>query len=93
MLTRMAAVRWTLSLSQLHNTQEKMMTTERELTLADLKEGDVFELVEGQFHRVQEMGHRRRIRWIEDNKDGTTTVCTTYCGHTYTMPTNTRVRA
>lgn len=61
--------------------------------IAALNDGETFELAgAAPFASVREQGETRRVRWIEDNENGTTTVCTTYCGETYTLPNDTIVR-
>ena len=62
------------------------------MAIVDIKEGDTFELVEGAFHSVRDMGEARKVRWIEENDDGTVTVCTTHCGETYTLDSTTLVK-
>jgi len=61
-------------------------------TIADLQSGDKFELANGEhFHTVKNQGITRRVRYANDNENGTHEVCVTYCGETYTFPSDTAV--
>ena len=55
-----------------------------------LKDGDTFEMVDIQFNNVRGQGCTRRVRWVGVHGD-TTEVCTTYCGETYTLPSDTPI--